>query len=631
MSRYLVLLLLSTFGVVSWALPEVHLDAGAVVLDNVHRKGAQLKMSLNSDVSFQHTDHDHEKQVFANKAASIKATLAKVNSSNPKATEYLLTYNLEHDDGDNRLCFHYGHQNASWHSSYEDKVQSWPLHTLATLKQQAFVSNDFFHGDIGSIVDYLFWSSNGFAIYLDSNAPIFISRQPHSGDPLLCFSLRLAKPFPVHSADRNYGKQLLVHISSAANIKEVHNFEAGKRFERPTGIPDERMITSPVWSTWARYHKNIDQNTVLNFAKEINQHGFPNAQLEIDDMWESHYGDFVFDKKKFPDAREMVKELKALGFRVTLWVYPFVNRNSDAYAGGQQYFLRNKENKVADVHWWDGAGAAVDFTMPAASVWFQHRLEKLKNDTGLTAFKFDAGETNWLGKEVKFFNSTIDKCPNWYTYHYVSTCAKLGGNIEVRSAFRSQRLPIFVRMMDRESNWGRVDGLRSLVPTALTMSMSGYSFMLPDMIGGNGMPTEELFVRWLQANTFLPSLQFSVVPWQFSEATVKIAKKFVELHTKYAPKIIELMRKQTTTSGEPLIRPMWWVEPEDSNTYTIDDQFMLGDDVLVAPVVEKGHTTKQVYLPRGEWIEQNDHKTYTGPGRVTVSAPIEVLPYFVRK
>src|SRR5699024_9043538 len=117
------------------------------------------------------------------------------------------------------------------------------------------------------------------------------------------------------------------------------------------------------------------------------------------------------------------------------------------------------------------------------------------------------------------------------TTNYVKACANLGKMIEVRAGFQSQDLPIFVRMFDRNSNWSFESGLKSLVTTALTMSIAGYSFILPDMIGGNDLPDDELFIRWVQASTFMPSMQFSVPPWAFNNHNViNITRKFVELH-----------------------------------------------------------------------------------------------------
>lgn len=126
----------------------------------------------------------------------------------------------------------------------------------------------------------------------------------------------------------------------------------------------------------------------------------------------------------------------------------------------------------------------------------------------------------------------MDIQPGIFTKDYVTALAKnFDDNIEVRVGWRSQDLPIFVRMIDKDSTWSWNNGLPTLITTLLQMNLNGYVFVLPDMIGGNGYlngalngtvyPPKELFIRWLQANVFMPSLQYSFVPWDFdNEVTI---------------------------------------------------------------------------------------------------------------
>lgn len=151
----------------------------------------------------------------------------------------------------------------------------------------------------------------------------------------------------------------------------------------------------------------------------------------------------------------------------------------------------------------------------------------------------------------------------------------------------------------------------------LQLNMAGYSLVLPDMIGGNGYdnikPDKEIFLRWLQANTFMPSIQFSFVPWDHDAEvkhsslnaaafvgpqghlisflpqpqTVAISHKFVDLHEKFSPYIMERF-KLAVARGEPVNPPIWWISPEDKTAQTIDDEFLLGEKILAAPVVQQG-------------------------------------------
>lgn len=163
--------------------------------------------------------------------------------------------------------------------------------------------------------------------------------------------------------------------------------------------------------------------------------------------------------------------------------------------------------------------------------------------------------------------------PNAIVKTYIKTVAKFGPVVEVRAGQGTQDLPIFVRFIDKDSNWDFSNGLITLITTLLNFNLVGYGFTLPDMIGGNGYmgpPSEELFVRWLQANTFMPSLQFSYVPWDYSNQTIEISKKFTALHAKYTDDIMEALQKAVDV-GELVNPPIWWLDPHDRVALQIDD------------------------------------------------------------
>ena len=175
----------------------------------------------------------------------------------------------------------------------------------------------------------------------------------------------------------------------------------------------------------------------------------------------------------------------------------------------------------------------VDFTSESAARWWKDRLENLRTVTGIDSFKFDAGEANWMPSSYVLHSET-NTWPHTFTTAYAEAAAEFGSMIEVRVGRNTQHLPIFVRMLDKDSRWGYDNGLRTLVTTLFQMSFAGYPFVLPDMIGGNGyaggledteLPSRELFIRWMQANVFMPAMQFSFVPWQYDQE-VKPQKPF---------------------------------------------------------------------------------------------------------
>ena len=168
-------------------------------------------------------------------------------------------------------------------------------------------------------------------------------------------------------------------------------------------------------------------------------------------------------------------------------------------------------------------------------------------------------------------------------------------------------------MMDKDSFWDFERAFKTVIPNALQFGIIGYPFILPDMIGGNGydhthvsvfngitqgeLPPKELFIRWLELNVFLPSMQYSFAPWQYDDETLQIAKRLTTLHETYVTDRILKLAQNALKTGEPIIRPLWWIDPLNTKTFDIEDEFLVGDDLLVAPVVEKDARTRDIYLP----------------------------------
>ena len=447
--------------------------------------------------------------------------------------------------------------------------------------------------------------------------------------------------------DESQWLSMRVGMLALDNVK--HATEACLRtLKKPTGAPPSEVIRAPIWTTWARYKQNVDQRKTLTFAREILENKLPRSVMEIDDKWQSGYGELDFDPFKFPDPKGMVDELHAMGFKVTLWVMPFVEEDTDAYREGKPlgYFVESDHShhpfdaivngmKPGFFKWWNSPPVvALDVTNPAAVEWFVGRLESLQTRYGIDGYKFDAGEPCFLPRHFRTHTSLTH--PSEYTRCWVQNVAARFELAEVRTGHHTTGTSTLTRMGDRFSDWGTGNGLRSIIPTLLTSGITGYPFCLPDMIGGNAyfgkFPDRELMVRWAQANALMPALQFSLAPWDVGAEAADLTRKSLEIREKVVETLVHLT-EAAAHSLEPMCRPMWWLAPEDENTYRIQDQFAVGNDVIVAPVVTKGVTKRDVYLTEGLWVEASDPtgKVFVG-GQWTRDflAPLEKLPCFMR-
>ncbi|XP_061408934.1 myogenesis-regulating glycosidase-like [Lethenteron reissneri] len=541
--------------------------------------------------------------------------------------------------------------NAHWYGAAEMYSQRWPINSW-NKTMSFYLSGDMFEDEqqYGSLLERYWLSSAGAALWGDAASPLHASING-DGDGRICLkgSYRNAPyPYPAAGAGTVPPASLRYATCSGPDIVSTHAHMVSERLGRPTDVPDERMIRRPVWSTWARYKVGINQSSVLGYAREILANNFSNSQLEIDDGYETHYGDFTFDPDKFPDAAGMVRELKAMGFRVTTWVTPFINTDSPSFKEGADrgYFIKAEKNHVPGlIRWWNGIGATVDMTNPLARSWYVAKLEHVRTTYGIDSFKFDAGEINYLPPRFVTLAPMVN--PGIYTKLYAETAARFGGQVELRAGWQGQHLPVFYRMMDKDSNWGYSKGLLTLVPTALTFSVLGYPFILPDMIGGNAYeggfhgtdfrPEEELYIRWLEVTAFMPVMQFSISPWQYAgnstHDVVGISRHYAALHETIVSDHIVHFAHEAVRTGSPVIRPIWWLEPRGHEALTSDDEFLIGDRVLVAPVVRKGALKRNVYVPGPGlmWRDEMTGERVAGGGwLLDYPVPIDKIPWFTR-
>ncbi|XP_034833180.1 myogenesis-regulating glycosidase-like [Maniola hyperantus] len=521
-------------------------------------------------------------------------------------------------------CFDFG--DRQWYGGPEQKEQYWPIQQ-SKIEKYSIISKE---ADNSAVSERYWVNSKGWYIYIAPEAPLFVDHH-NILDNHICFVAEVAAPY----SSKRLHNVLKYDLWFFDDPKQAHQHAVDTYLGKPSGIPDYRMIQYPVWSTWARYSREIDQDSLWAFANEIRDSGFPNAQFEIDDLWEICYGSLTVDERKLPDLKQLVQDIKGLGFRVSIWVHPFINKDcepwySDALIKG--YLVLNEDGSP-DTSWWNNNGsvpAYIDFTNPEAADWYSKKIQYILNTYDIDSIKFDAGESSW-SPQIPVQNGDIDLHPGHIVQSYVRTVAQFGPMIEIRSGMRTQDLPVFIRMVDKDTYWGYNNGLKTLVTTLLAMNLNGYTLVLPDMIGGNGYndkPSKELFVRWLQANVFMPTLQYSFVPWDHDEEAVEICRRYTQLHADFADEIVAAMQA-SVEKGTPVNPPIWWLDPTDQDALAVGDEFLLGERILAAPVLEEGAVSRDIYLPAGQWRDGVTGELVSGPTwLMDYPAPLDTLPYF---
>ena len=441
-----------------------------------------------------------------------------------------------------------------------------------------------------------------------------------------------------------------VEVKTAGrNLREAYLSASRSHFPPSGRTPDLTFFAAPQYNTWIELTYNQNEKDILAYAQSMLDNGCPPGVFMIDDTWQEGYGTWEFAPRRFSDPKGMVKRLHDQGFKVILWICPWVSMDSPAYrllrtgidpfrpgrqpAGG---FLESRSDDdpncwepAADT-WWNGRSALLDFTHPNAVRWFGEQCDRLVRDYGVDGFKFDGGA---LGHYVRGYRSHRNIASGDQANGFLAFALRYP-TCEYRHAWKNGGQPIVERLHDKNHAWGDV---RALVPSLVAGGLLGHPFMCPDMVGGGEWSAflpgshfdEELFIRSAQVHALCGQMQFSASPWRvLSPEGRKIVRDLVKMRQeKFAARFVELARECGHT-GEPMIRHMDYMFP--GNGYAgIADQFVMGDFLMVAPQVEKGAAAREVEIPPGRWVA-DDGTAFDGPARITVKTPLSRLPYFVR-
>jgi alpha-glucosidase len=373
---------------------------------------------------------------------------------------------------------------------------------------------------------------------------------------------------------------------------------------------------------------NHNQADVIQYAKTMKANGVPPGVIMIDDTWQEAYGTWDFHAKNFSNPKAMMDELHAMGYKVMLWICPFVSPDSKPYrellkSGG--LVLDSTGSKPKMTEWWNGVSAVLDLSHPEGKKWFDEQLEYLVNEYGVDGFKFDAGDPQFYRNGAFHEDiSMLEQCRlfNEYGLKYPLN--------EFRTTWKMGGEPLAQRLCDKGHEWVH---LQQLIPHILVNGLMGHAFTCPDMIGGGdinnfnmGNIDEELIVRSTQVHALMPMMQFSLNPYRvLSLENQQRITAAIQLREKYVPYIMELV-KHAANTGEPIVRMMEYEFPGEGLEHC-KEQFMLGDKYLVAPVVQKEQIVKEVFLPKGSWKDEKG-EVWEGGKKIEIEADLSRIPVF---
>jgi alpha-glucosidase len=451
------------------------------------------------------------------------------------------------------------------------------------------------------------------------------------------------------------GGELNYYFFYGPSIKKILS-----RYAELTG----HMPLPPMWalgnqqSRWSYYPDTM----VEQVAREYRERDLPLDVIHLDIDYMRGYRVFTFDQQRFPNPKVLAERLARQGIKLVTIVDPGVKHDPPGASGAGRYFVfeegleknyfqRRSNGELFVPRVWPGESVFVDYTLPEARRWWGD-LHRTYTDNGIAGIWNDMNEpadfVDQTGKNqldvVSYDNGEkTTHAKNRNTFALLMAQATYEGLERLRP---DQRPYVITRAGyagiqryatmwtgDTNSTW---DALALNVPMFTSLGLSGEPFVGSDVGGFIGRGNGELLVRSYQVGFLAPFCRnhkvangYDQEPWRFGKYYEDIIRKYLKLRYELLPFLYTKLEEAHRT-GVPLFRPLLLNYQDDANTYNIDDQFMIGDDLLVAPITKPDVSRRLVYLPPGVWYDYWTNQKRTGGTMISVDAPLDTVPLFVR-
>lgn len=445
-------------------------------------------------------------------------------------------------------------------------------------------------------------------------------------------------------------------------------------FAGPTLADVLRQYTSltgrmPALPRWAfGYHQSrwsyMSTDEVLSIASQFRAQAIPCDAIYLDIDYMDSYRVFTWNSDRFADPAAMIQSLRELHMRLVTIIDPGV-KVDPAYSVYQQgvangYFARTADG-APFVGWvWPGQSCWADFARSDVRSWWgdQHRALV---EAGVAGIWNDMNEPAQAGMFAPpdvaiphggtlpddVLHGPADDTITHAQFHNAYGLEMVRATFEglqrlrpderpfvlTRSATAGSQRYAIVWNGDSASSW---DNLRLAIPLNLGVGLSGFPVTGGDIGGFWQSTTAELLVRWTQLGALLPFCRNHSAlgtahqePWAFGDPYTQLCRAALELRYQLLPYLLTLAH-EATVNGSPMVRPLAWIAPTHASSLACDDEFLLGDALLVAPVQEEGATSREALLPPGEWCDWASGDVYAGDQRLTIPVTLETLPLYVR-
>lgn len=497
-------------------------------------------------------------------------------------------------------CFNIGEERGQWYGGGITRDADWQL------ERGSFGFAPFITGDIsgrhqwGNAMKRYFINSHGVAIEVTEDTPLHISV---NGEYKSQFCLKaqydnfafVNRPTPL--------PQLKYRICTASDMKILHHNLTQKNLWDGLKEQDVHVIKTifdePVW----QISENLTDTTISNYTdKVIELSYFRLGHVLISEQWQRHSGDFELDEERFKGLDDIINVLHRRGFRISFTISPFVSTESKTFAELVKKKLliyeRSTERNVPALTKFgkSASGGILDPTNNDTIPWLILKLDKTVKKYQIDSFFLDFGTAYDMPQFYECKRSLLN--PDHFKTIFTNGVSGALNLLGVSGAISVPRPPAFLNLPSVNSSWR---GLQTVITSVLNYGIIGYPFIMPGAVGGdilieqNGtLPDKELYIRWLQLATFLPVLRFTHLPSEYKDETVtEIAKELASVRQKTVTPVLNKYLSDAMNEGLPLVRPLWMLDPHDVACLNVVDEFSVGEQLIVAPILEQGKIIRE--------------------------------------
>lgn len=528
-------------------------------------------------------------------------------------------------------CFDLGADH--WYGPGNQSSPFWPLKS-ESFEFSASMSRHFDAGTFSSAIDYHWISSGGSAIFVPNDVPLEVNWNKRKGQ--MCLIAKYSGDFygghTLENARLNYT------VCSGKDAVTTYKYTRTLMGKLPKILPSKSVLEKPIWSARINSTIDTDKEKITTILQKLKDENLKCSVFEIAGQWQKRFGDLEFNNNTVNNIFNVSDLATSRDCTLSVEINPYFDVLSSNFKEGikKGYFIKDSgKHAPGIVNFRHEINAMLDVSETEASDWMKYKLGQLKERYNIQSFSVIYGEPYWIPYNPSFYASNLNPSTlrEKFSEMFSSVVSTSDSDI-IQGTSNSQNIPHLIPVPAKITMRKGKLCLTGVIERTLALGIKGYPFVVSDLFpdGSNKrrrLPSKDLYIKWIQLSAFFPAMRYSIMPWEYDQSVINIAKNMTKIHNMYVTGTV-LSLKGDIQAGLPIIRPIWWVFPDDEEAFKVSDEFLVGDNILVAPVLCEDVTQIKIYFPEGMWSDKSNGHLIQGKSWITYEVNKNDIPYFFR-